>query len=64
MLHIAVYGPKLRAEAARLARAEESALVVCGHSHVPFIVFGVLDVRDRRVSMRHVSCETGQVWSP
>lgn len=87
MLHIAVYGPKLRAEAARLARAEESAIVVCGHSHVPFIgrdrglaifnpgsigprrfhlpiVFGVLDVRDRRVSMRHVSCETGEVWAP
>jgi putative phosphoesterase len=87
LLHIAVYGPKLRAEAARLARAERSAIVVCGHSHVPFIgrdrdltifnpgsigprrfhlpiVFGVLDVRDRRVSMRHVSCETGEVWSP
>ena len=87
MLHIAVYGPKLRAEAARLARAEHCAIVVCGHSHVPFIgrdrdlavfnpgsigprrfhlpiVFGVLDVRDRRVSMRHVSCETGDVWSP
>jgi putative phosphoesterase len=87
LLHIAVYGPKLRAEAARLARAEHCAIVVCGHSHVPFIgrdrdlavfnpgsigprrfhlpiVFGVLDVRDRRVSMRHVSCETGEVWSP
>ncbi|CAN5921959.1 metallophosphoesterase family protein [soil metagenome] len=87
MLHIAVYGPKLRADAARLARAEKSAIVVCGHSHVPFIgrdrdltvfnpgsigprrfhlpiVFGVLEVRDRRVSMKHVSCETGEVWSP
>lgn len=87
LLHIAVYGPKLRADAARLARAERTAIVVCGHSHVPFIgrdrdltifnpgsigprrfhlpiVFGVLDVRDRRVSMRHVSCETGEVWSP
>jgi putative phosphoesterase len=37
VLHIAVYGPKLRAEAARLARAEHCAIVVCGHSHVPFI---------------------------
>jgi putative phosphoesterase len=87
LLHIAVYGPKLRADAARLARAERSAIVVGGHSHVPFIgrdsdlmifnpgsigprrfhlpiVFGVLDVRDRRVSMRHVSCETGEVWLP
>lgn len=87
LVHIAVYGPKLRADAARLAHAEGSSIVVCGHSHVPFIgrdrdltifnpgsigprrfhlpiVFGVLDVRDRRVSMRHVSCETGEVWSP
>jgi len=87
MVHIAVYGPKLRADAARLARAQQSKLVVCGHSHVPFIgrdrdlavfnpgsigprrfhlpiVFGVLDVKDRKVSMRHVSCETGEVWSP
>ncbi len=36
MLHIAVYGPKLRAEAAKLARKEGADLVVCGHSHVPF----------------------------
>lgn len=36
LLHIAVYGPKLRAEAAKLARAEDARLVVCGHSHVPF----------------------------
>ncbi len=36
LLHIAVYGPKLRADAARLARAEDVSLVVCGHSHVPF----------------------------
>jgi putative phosphoesterase len=87
LLHIAVYGPKLRPDAARLARAERTAIVVCGHSHVPFIgrdrdltvfnpgsigprrfqlpiVFGVLDVRDRRVSMKHVSCETGEDWAP
>jgi putative phosphoesterase len=37
LLHIAVYGPKLRADAARLARAEGADLVVCGHSHVPFL---------------------------
>jgi putative phosphoesterase len=87
LLHIAVYGPKLRADAAALARSERTAIVVCGHSHVPFIgrdrdltifnpgsigprrfplpiVFGVLDVHERRVSMKHVSCETGEVWLP
>jgi putative phosphoesterase len=37
LVHIAVYGPKLRAEVARAARAEGASLVVCGHSHVPFI---------------------------
>jgi uncharacterized protein len=37
MTHIALYGPKLRAEVARMALAEGAALVVCGHSHVPFI---------------------------
>jgi len=37
LLHIAVYGPKLRGEVARLAHAEKATLVVCGHSHVPFI---------------------------
>jgi predicted phosphodiesterase len=37
MLHIGVYGPKLRGDVARLARAQEASLVVCGHSHVPFI---------------------------
>ncbi len=37
LTHIAVYGPKLRAEVARRARAERAGLVVCGHSHVPFI---------------------------
>lgn len=36
LTHIAVYGPKLRADVARTARAEEASLVVCGHSHVPF----------------------------
>jgi len=37
LVHIAVYGPKLRAEVARLAVKERASLVVCGHSHVPFI---------------------------
>lgn len=37
LLHIGVYGPKLRADAARLARASGADLVVCGHSHVPFV---------------------------
>ena len=37
LLHIAVHGPKLRAEVAREARAAGASLVVCGHSHVPFI---------------------------
>jgi uncharacterized protein len=37
LTHIAVYGPKLRAPVARMARTEGATLVVCGHSHVPFI---------------------------
>ncbi|HEY4117312.1 MAG TPA: metallophosphoesterase family protein [Byssovorax sp.] len=37
VFHIAVAGPRLRADAARLARAEGANLVVCGHSHVPFV---------------------------
>jgi putative phosphoesterase len=37
VVHIGVVGPKLRAEVARLARREEARLVLCGHSHVPFI---------------------------
>ena len=35
--HIAVHGPKLRADVAQLARSQGAGLVVCGHSHVPFI---------------------------
>jgi hypothetical protein len=45
LVHIAVYGPKLRAEVARRATSERAGLVVCGHSHVPFIG------RDRGISM-------------
>jgi putative phosphoesterase len=37
MTHYAVNGPKLRAEVARQANADGAAIVVCGHSHVPFI---------------------------
>jgi putative phosphoesterase len=37
IVHIGVAGPRLRAEVARTARAERAGLVVCGHSHVPFI---------------------------
>jgi len=36
-LHVGVYGPKVRAEVARMARAEAASVVACGHSHVPFI---------------------------
>ena len=87
LVHIAVYGPKLRADVARRARAEGASIVVCGHSHVPFIgrdqgltvmnpgsvgprrfhlpiVFGLLDMIDGRVALQHVSCETGERWTP
>jgi putative phosphoesterase len=37
MTHIAVNGPRLRADVSRMAKAEQAQLVVCGHSHVPFI---------------------------
>lgn len=37
LLHIAVYGPSLRADVRRRAKAAGAQLVVCGHSHVPFI---------------------------
>ncbi|MFO7177322.1 MAG: metallophosphoesterase family protein [Pseudomonadota bacterium] len=37
MTHIGVYGVTLRAEVARRARARKASLVVCGHSHVPFV---------------------------
>jgi putative phosphoesterase len=45
LVHIAVYGPKLRSPVAHLARRERASLVVCGHSHVPFIG------RDRAVTL-------------
>jgi putative phosphoesterase len=37
LTHIAVNGPRLRTDVARAALAERASLVVCGHSHVPFI---------------------------
>jgi hypothetical protein len=37
LMHIAVNGPKLRADAVRLAQKSRADVVVCGHSHVPFI---------------------------
>lgn len=37
LIHIAVYGPRLRADVAKRARARGASLVVCGHSHVPFM---------------------------
>jgi len=87
MLHIAVFGTKLRAEVARLAGKERASLVVCGHSHLPFIgsdrglsvfnpgsigprrfqlpiVLGAIDVSATSAKLRHIDCETGQVWTP
>jgi putative phosphoesterase len=45
LLHIGVNGPKLRADAARLAQQSGAKLVICGHSHVPFIG------RDRNITV-------------
>lgn len=85
--HICVSGPKLRADAARNAKAHGAHIVVCGHSHVPFIgrdrgllvfnpgsigprrftlpiVFGIMELSPGRLSLHHVSCETGTRWTP
>ena len=37
LVHIGVYGPKLRAEVVAMAHAHKAHVVVCGHSHVPFL---------------------------
>lgn len=37
LTHIAVNGPRLRADARRLAHKSHASMVVCGHSHVPFM---------------------------
>ena len=87
LLHIGVNGPRIRADARRHAEACGAQLVVCGHSHVPFIgkdrglavfnpgsvgprrfslpiVFGVLEITGGALHLRHVDCETGEVWTP
>jgi hypothetical protein len=87
LLHIAVAGPKIRADAARRATSAGAGLVVCGHSHIPFIgrdrgltvfnpgsigprrmhlpiVFGVLELKERRMALKHIDCETGTQWLP
>jgi len=37
LTHIAVAGPRLRADARRLALSHEADVLVCGHSHVPLV---------------------------
>ncbi len=37
LTHIAVAGPRVRADAARRAQRMGASLIVCGHSHVPFV---------------------------
>jgi hypothetical protein len=37
LMHIVVNGPRIRREAAQLANEHGAKLIVCGHSHVPFI---------------------------
>ncbi len=37
LTHIAIAGARIRADAARLARAAKASVIICGHSHVPFI---------------------------
>jgi uncharacterized protein len=37
LTHIAVYGPKLHGEVARSAATHGAGVVICGHSHVPFL---------------------------
>ena len=87
LTHIAVDGPRLRADVARIAAAEDASLVVCGHSHVPFaaadrgftvfnpgsvgprrfqlpIVFGLIELSAKGVSVAHIDCETGLAWTP
>ena len=37
LTHIALYGATLRSDCAGRAKANDAQLVVCGHSHVPFV---------------------------
>jgi uncharacterized protein len=63
LTHIAVYGPKLRAPVARMAQAEGATLIICGHSHVPFIgvdrvftMFNPTSIGPRRFLLPIVFC--------
>jgi putative phosphoesterase len=56
--HIAVAGPRLMPQVAGMAQTERASLVVCGHSHVPFIgrdrglsVFNPGSIGPRRFSL-------------
>jgi putative phosphoesterase len=58
LIHIAVAGPRIRADVAKRARAAGASLIVCGHSHVPFIggekgltVFNPGSIGPRRFSL-------------
>ena len=87
LTHIAVYGTRIRGDVAKQARAVGASLIVCGHSHVPFltqergltlfnpgsmgprrdalpILFGVMELGSKGVSLRHVDCATGETWLP
>ena len=37
LMHIAIAGARIRPDAAKRARAAGASVIVCGHSHVPFI---------------------------
>jgi len=58
LMHIALYGPRIRADAARLAKQHKATTIVCGHSHIPFIgrdrgldVFNPGSIGPRRFSL-------------
>jgi len=85
--HIGVYGPRLLKQIRLRAHELGAQLVICGHSHVPFmaqegdvtvfnpgslgprrfhlpITFGVLELAEGRLALRHIDCETGTPWRP
>lgn len=58
LTHIAVRGPRLRADARRLAEGFAADVVICGHSHVPlvardagFVVFNPGSIGPRRFAL-------------
>lgn len=58
LIHIALTGVRLRADVARLARTAHASLVVCGHSHIPFLgldrgitIFNPASIGPRRFSL-------------